>query len=301
MQFLIIKNKITLLKINRADKNLKQQNMKKIILICILTVLTAGLVNAQNKTKTYAKLFYNNTEITDNPNVSISVQSAVANDKQVKFKFKVVNKTHDFILVKFSECKFVNGDKQVMPNEKDLLISPIENDFRVVNIMGVFNSSEHCNFIVDGIYKILSKGNSITCEDFNLPSSKTEFSVGPFNIKNTDIYKQTDATKLKFNVAYTGTKTGFIFTDKPTVLMPDNNEYPCAKSNGLFSGPSLIVLKAGSQDSYDITWDRMPNGKITDMQKVNMIVKWHDTFCEMDPPKIKSITVPFDINLSLSK
>ena len=275
--------------------------MKKTILLAFTAALSITASVAQNKPRTYAKLIYNNVEVTDNASVTISIQSAVANDKQVKFKLKVVNKTNDFILVKFNECKFKCGDVVGVPTEKDLLISPIENDFRIVNVNGVFNSSEHCQFLMDGVYKISSKGNGVTAPDFKLPSPTTEFSAGPFNITNTDIYKQSDATKLKFNVVYTGKKTGFIFINKPTVLMPDNVEYPCNKPSGLFAGPALIMIKAGTSTSYDVSWDRMPGGNLNDMQKVNMLVKWHDTFCELDPAKENTITIPFDINVGESK
>jgi len=275
--------------------------MKKLTLLSLTVVMSVSISIAQNKPKSYAKLIFNNVEVVDNPSVTISIQSAVANETQTKFKLKVVNKTNDFILIKFAECKFVAGTTEVVPKEKDLLISPIENDFRVVNVMGVFNSSEHCSFVMDGVYKISAKGNSVNAPDFKLPVNQPEFSAGPFNITNTDVYKQTDATKLKFNVVYTGNKTGYIFTTKPMVLMPDNNEYACAKPSGLFAGPALITIKKGTSETFEVNWDRMPSGKTLDMQKVNMHVKWHDTFCELDPAKEKTITIPFDINTKESK
>ncbi len=282
--------------------NKKQTEMKKNFLVVVTMLTLATTIQAQ-KLKKYDKLFYVNTK-QETSDVTVFIETAVANDKMLKFKIKIVNKTNDYIIYKTAETKLVVNGKEYKPSgkEKEMIISPLDNDSKVINIMGDgFNAARSCNYVIDGLYKISSKGNGVATADYKLPGAKADFSTGGFNCNMTSLYKQTDATKLDFKVSYTGEKTGCIFPANATLLMPDGNEYPAKKPGGLFAKPGLIILNKGTTDEFNVTWDQIQGGKAMDMQKVPLTIKWNETFCELTPINIKSLSMDLEIDETLSK
>ena len=109
--------------------------MKKTIIAATLVAFITSASVAQ-KLRTYAKLVYVKTQ-TETPDVTVYIENAVANDKQLKFKLKIVNKTNDYVIFKPSESKLIVNGKEWKPGikEKELVISPLESDFRVMNTL----------------------------------------------------------------------------------------------------------------------------------------------------------------------
>lgn len=273
--------------------------MKKVLIPMVVVVFAVTLASAQ-KAKKYSKLFYNNTEV-DGGDVTVSIVSAVATDGELKFKLKIANKTNDYIIFKPKESRYVANGKEVKPNEKEMILGPLENDSKVINIKGSYNSTEKGEYIIEGIYKVSPKGNSIATEDYLLPQAKSEFSTGSFTVTSTKVVKQSDATKLSFSVSYTGDKIGCVFTRKATMLMPDKNEYGPEKPSGMFAQSGMILLQKGKSEDFDLVWERKVGGRAMDMQLVPMTLKWNDTFCDVKPEQQKPLTVPFEINTETSK
>ncbi len=274
--------------------------MKKIIMAVAASVLAFTTAPAQN-TKTYAKIIYSVAPVTTD-DVAITVENAVATDKETKFKLKIKNLTADYIIFKPEESKFIINGKEMKPEEKWLVLSPNEDDWKVINMKGSFNSTTTYSYVIEGLYKISSSTKGIETPDYKLPVTKNDFKTGNFSVSLNKIYKQTDATNLKMDVTYNGDKIGFVFPNKAGVLMPDGNEYACVKSSGLFAKSSALLLAKGKSDSFTLNWNKMQaKGKTMDMQFAEMMVKWNDTFAEVTPEKLRPVILQMVINESVSK
>ncbi len=272
--------------------------MKKTLILAVAAFCTLTAAQAQ---KTYAKIVYKAEPVVTNE-VTITVDNAVSTDKETKFKLKIKNLTADYIIFKPEESKFVINGKEMKPEEKWLVISPNEDDWRVINMKGTgLNSTTSYSYVIDGLYKISSNTKGIETPDYRLPVTKNDFRTGNFTVSLNKLYKESDATNLKLNVTYNGDKIGFVFPDKAGVKMPDGNEYACVKSSGVFAKSSALLLTKGKGDTFTLNWDRMQGGKAMDMQKVEMFVKWNDTFAEVAPEHLKVETVQMTINEALSK
>jgi hypothetical protein len=264
--------------------------MKKIIL-AVMAIGTLTTAIAQKEVK-YAKIFYRDMTI-ENGDFSLTVDHAVSTDGETKFKLTITNKTSDYILYKPEESKFVIDGKEMQPVEKWKIISPNDNDYITVNLKGSgYNAIKNYQFIAGGLYRVSSSSKGIATPDYKLPVSANEFTTGPYSVKMNKLYKESDATNLKFDITYNGDKTGVVNPLKSVVKMPDGNEYASVKSSGLLAKTDpLVFTKKGQTISATLNWKRMEGGKEMDMQKVEMLVEFKDMFTESTPEKMKVETL----------
>lgn len=266
--------------------------MKKILLVS-LSLLTVVSAIAQ-KEKKYEKIFYKDSK-TENNDLVITVDNSVSTATETKFKLKIVNKTNDYIQVKPEECKFIVNGKEMVPQEKGFIIEPNGSYWEVINLKTpMMNTVKDYSFVLDGLYRIPTTSKGVEAPDFRLPPTKNDFTAGNFSVNLNKLSKESANTAVKFNVKYTGDKVGIVFPSKAGVKMPDGNEYANGKSK-----MSPVVLMRGEDDSFTLWWDRM-QGKGMDMQKVEMIIKWNDTFVEVEPAKMnpERLEMKFDDLLS---
>lgn len=261
------------------------------------TLFATNAVLAQKKEKEvkYERIFYKDLK-KETDDVIISVDNAVSNDAETKIKLKITNRTADYIIYKPEESKFVINGKEMSPKEKMLIIKPNESDFRVINLKGTdFNNVKSYSFIVDGLSKVSPEGTVLPAADFKLPASQNDFKAGDFTCTLGNLSKETDKTEAKFKVVYNGNKIGFVKPGKAAAKMPDGNEFANAKNSS-----SPIMLMKGQDDSFTCKWERMQGGKATDMQKVDMLVLWRETFSESAAVKIKAETIQLEFDEALS-
>ena len=268
--------------------------MRKVLLASVaLGILFTA--TAQEEVK-YEKLYYKDSKVETNDLV-ITVDDAVSTAAETKFKLKITNKTADYIIYKPEESKFIINGKEFKPTEKWLIILPNESDFRVVNLKGAdYNAVKNYSFVLDGLYKVPSTKGVVTVPDFKLPPSQNDFKADNFSCTLVKLVKESDKTEVKFKCAYNGNKIGFVFPSKASVKMPDGKEYANGKSK---SRP--ILLLRGESDDFILKWDRMEGGKAMDMQIVEMIIKWNETFLEADTEKMKSETIELGFDEVMSK
>ncbi len=278
--------------------------MKKIILaIMAISIFSTAIAQKKGKGKgkekevNYKKIFYIDTKA-ENSDLVISIDNAVSTEGETKFKLKITNKTNDYIIYKPEESTFTIEGKEIKPNEKILIISPNESDFRVINLKGAYNTLKNYSFVVGGLYKASSNSGTVQAPDFKLPPSQNDFRVSGFNCGLVNLSKASDKTDVKFRCSYNGDKVGFIYPSRAAVRMPDGNDYANAKAKA-----KPIMLMKGEDDSFVLSWERMPGGRANDMQIVNMIVKWNDTFSESSLEKMNSekVELQFDEALSNAK
>jgi len=110
--------------------------MKKTIL-AFATLLIAFSTFAQK----YTKMGYFNA-VFENNDVKITADDAVSNEKYLKVKVRIKNKTNDYLIFRASDCVFKVNGQELKTEEKILLISPNDDDFRVVDLKGKNESME---------------------------------------------------------------------------------------------------------------------------------------------------------------
>lgn len=276
--------------------------MKKIILLIGLTISTS-LVSIAQKEKTYEKLYYKDVTV-DNEKYSILVENAVSTAAETKFKLKITNKSSDYLIFKPEECKFIINEKETAPKEKWLVVKPFESESKVINFKGTeLNKLKNYSFSVDGIYSVNANGTVAKGEDFYLPASKNDFTTGNFKCTLEKLSKDSDKTEAKFKVEYTGENVALIFPSKATVKMPDGKEYVSKYGSGMFSNKGASVLMKGQNETFTLSWDKMEGGRKMDMQLVEMIIMWHETFTESPAVKLNgcNVNIEFDLNLTEGK
>ncbi|MDP1744095.1 MAG: hypothetical protein Q8L90_00875, partial [Bacteroidota bacterium] len=155
------------------------------------------------------------------------------------------------------------------------------------------------SFVLDGLYKVSTANAGISVPDFRLPASQNEFKVGAFSCSMVKLYKESDATDVKFKCAYNGDKIGFVSPAKVAVKMPDGHEYAAVKV-GLFANLKPIMLMKGQDETFNLHWERMEGGSAMDMQKVEMMIKWNETFTEASQEKIKAETIELQFDEEVS-
>ena len=263
--------------------------MKKIILAAVISACSLTTITAQKDVK-YPKLYYKDL-VTETTDISITIDNAVSTESETKLKLKITNKTSVYIIYKPEESKFIINGKEMKPKEKTLIIAPNESDFRIVNLKNPqSNTIKNYSFVLEGLYKVVPDSKGISVPDFKLPVAQNEFKAGNFNCSLSKLYKETDATDVKFKCAYNGDKIGFVSPAKIGVKMPDGNEYAAVKV-GLFANLKPLMLMKGQDDSFSLHWERMQGGQAMDMQKVEMFIKWNEAFTEASMEKMKSETL----------
>lgn len=276
----------------------KNKKMKKIALVCI--ALTTMLTATAQKEKKYEKLYYKNV-LLETSEITISVDNAVSTEGETKFKLKITNKTADYIMFKPEECKFIVNGKESKPSEKPKTIEPNSSDWLIVNLKGAgYNSVKNYSFEIGGLYKISTSGTVVATPDFKLPASKNDFKAGNFNLNMGKLTKESDKTKAEFACAYNGDKVAIVFPSKMGLKMPDGNEYASVQPKGLLAKKGPILMTKGQTETITGNWERMVGGKAMDMQKVEMFIKWNETFTEVTPEKLKNESLAFEFDEALS-
>lgn len=265
--------------------------MKKII-IAIMALACSTAIEAQN----YKRVFYKNQTV-ENKDIRITVDDAVATDGGIKFKLKVKNLTNDYIIYKPSESAFKIDGKSINPNEKWMIISPNDDESRVIDLKGPnYKKAADFEFLLDGVYKASSNAKGVVAPDFKLPASQNEFKAGDFTVTLEKVKKETARTDAKFNVKYTGTKIAIFEPNKVGMKMPDGKEYA-----NYHSDKKAQLMNSGDV-SFTVAWKDIPKAS-GDMQFAEMIILWRDAFKETAPVKLEAqtISIAFDKDLTEAK
>ena len=269
--------------------------MKYLLIISLLVCTITGFSQKNEKEIKYEKIYYNETKYETNE-FSIGFVDAVATDAEIKFKVRITNKSGDFILYKPEESKFKIDGKESSPTEKWVVVEPFGSASRVINLKGTgYNTIKNYSFVVGGLYRIPENKKGIATPDFRLPPSQNQFSSGNFNCTMSKLSKETDKTAVKFKCVYTGDQIGIIYPSRISVKMPDGNDYATAQTN-----PEPILLYKGEDAAFVAEWNRMQGGASMDMQKVEMLLRWNDTFTENAVLKTEGSSVDFTFNEALS-
>jgi len=268
--------------------------MKKLLALALIAIVSAPAAFAQKKKK-YDKIFYSEVNQDIGP-VSVSITNAVATDAYIKFKFLVKNNSADFILLKTDDIIFKANGKEIKNTEKDLLIGPNDDDYRVIDLKGGDLQVESFTLEVKGLSKVPAKSKSEDAENFKLPVSKNEFDAGPFHVLQVKNEKKTDLVAVKFTASYNGSKIGIVSPGQASLLTPKGTEFANMGTKGQ---RKPFLLKKGQEDNFTLYWRDIPttNG---DMQFANLEVIWNDTFVEANPENLAPATMNVAMDAGLT-
>jgi hypothetical protein len=255
----------------------------------LLALLALGLFNigmAQDQ------VYYKSTTF-ETPDYTIVIEDAISTYGSAKFKLKLTNKTSDFLLLKPSECVFKINGKNSSTIDNELIVGPNATDTRNFSLPGNGMSSvRDYIFVLSGIYKIGTNGTVLKTPDFKIPPAETmvvKAGVEEFICTMDTLIKQSEKTFVAFDVEYTGSKIGMINTSKPTLKLPNGNEFPNQKVIEKGKTPYITLLK-GQKEKISMEWNRLPGGKATDMAKLDMTIVFKETFSETTRQKMPNIT-----------
>lgn len=250
--------------------------MKKSLLLLIgFASLTSQLSFGQKGEKPFEKVLYADQVITTEE-YKVEISNVLTIDAEAKFKFKITNNTADFLLFDASKCVFeINGNK-FTPKDKFLIIDPFDSKSKTISVLGSkLNTAHSYSFTLDGVQRVVPTGDEIVAPQFKLPASTNDFAAGKFTAQLKNSKKESGATFVKFDVQYKGDKVGFIMPSKIDVTMPDGNNYANADTRG-----KTFIMFPGDSEKFTAQWDKMPGGRLNDMQLVEMLINFNGVFSE---------------------
>jgi hypothetical protein len=267
-----------------------KKNMKKSILFF------AGLLIAFASTaQQYKKMGYLNS-VFENNEVKITADDPVSTEKFLKVKLRIKNKTNDYMVLDASKCIFKVNGKEHKTEEKILLISPNDDDFRVVDLKGTDLMVETFQLVVAGLSRFPADAKGIDAPDFKLPPSVNNFTAGPFKVNMVKLFKETQRTDAKFKALYAGEKIGIFEPSQVSMRMPDGKEFANYKSD-----KKALIFLQGDEATFTTTWLNDGMLKSGDMQVVDMMIMWRSAFKEVTPVPMESQTLEIKFSPGLSK
>lgn len=247
--------------------------MKTITLLLALLPVFSGSLFGQ-----YAKVYYADQKL-ETEELKVEISNIVATDVEVKFKLEIENQTSEFLLFDASKCSFTINGATHTPKDKFVIIDPYGKKSKTIGIVGTgLGEVKQFEFELGGIQRIQLSDEQFSTDVFTLPPSKNDFVTGPFNVALKNHKKETAVTIAKFDVQYKGKNIGFVFPAKISTTMPDGKDYANGEKK-----MDPILLFPGDSDKFVAAWERMPGGRVNDMQLVEMKLNFGETFREGMP------------------
>lgn len=267
----------------------------KIKLIAAFALFSFVNVFAQTDDLNFEKVIYQDLTIEADV-YTVEISNVVSTAADAKFKFKIINKTADFLLFDASKCKFEIAGTSYTPKDKFVIVDPYDSKSKTIAVTGPgLNKVKTYRFTLGGVQRVVPLSEIANVPAFKLPASKNDFSAGKFNAQLKNSKKESGATFVKFDVQYRGDKIGFIYPSKIDVLMPDGNNYANADSKG-----KTFLMFPGDSEKFSANWDKMPGGRMNDMQLVEMFINFNGVFAEGEARDLEVKTVEVSWNEALT-
>jgi hypothetical protein len=275
--------------------------MKRLITTTLSLFILIGAMFAQDNGN-HAN-YYRTSDAINNDKLIIEPIAAFAKDDYSRVKFKMVNKTADYILIYAEQCEFVFEHGKYNPVKKLIVIPPKKSVNKTLEVKGD-NKFHVGKFAVNlsGYYQLSTKGMEHKGEDFVLPANKNDFEAGPFHIDvNGEIIKETKITEVPFKVAYHGDKVGILDATHAVIKLESGQEFRNTKKTSKFASMSGANNLMFPGETIKMTTTFEIPGKIADMQFANMDIVWKNTFIESSPEKIEIPTINFELDPGLTE
>lgn len=277
--------------------------MEKSITLLLISVLGLNLMaqkdpKSQKEQQRFEKVYFKNFNV-ETDEYTAEISNVVSVDAEAKFKLVIKNKTADYLVFDAAKCFANIGGAILVPKDKFITIEPFESKSRTISLIGKgLNSFFQYDFTLSGIQRVIPITQEISAPQFKLPVSVNDFEAGKFQAQLKNHEKKTDASFVKFDVQYRGDKIGFIIPSKINVLMPDGNTYANTDSKG-----KTFILFPGDSEKFYASWNRMPGGRLNDMQLVEMLIQFNGVFSEGEAKNLeaKQVSLIWDEALTIAR
>lgn len=262
--------------------------MKSLILFAIYSLFTVFSAVAQDEK--FDVIYFEPVSF-ENDYVKVEIDNIVSLEKETKFRMSITNKTNNYIIYNSEESKFDIPNQDVRAKEKSWMIEPQNNRKKVMRAFGEgLNSIREFSYLCEGFYQLVEQA-PFAVDQFRLPPSTNSFDAGSMQVVLDKEKRATGGTNVKWKVKYTGEHYGYIYANKVQVLMPDGNLYASTENK-----QKPIILERGEEKTLPASWNRMPSGRVNDMQKVEMLIQFEGVFVEAIPKQIegKTLTMSWD-------
>ncbi len=257
--------------------------MKSILLATALLIGVQSFAQKkEKKPKEDEKFFYTDATF-ETDDYKVYITDGVAVGPFSKFKMKVFNKTNDYLVIKTSEIGYVSDAKTVANKEKDFVVAPNDEDWKVIDFKGSEMQTNKYTVDLKGIYKVSANGQITETPVFDLPPTKNDFTTGNFTCSLKKHEANTDASTSKFECTYTGDGIGIINAYKAAAIMPNKTENANSKKN------KAVLLEKGKKDDFTLVFKEIIGAG--DLQKKAIQVKWNDTFRESKLVKLDATKI----------
>lgn len=274
--------------------------MKKVTTIALVLIMSIGSLFAQNNGG--HENHYRTSNSINNDDLIIEFIAGHAQDNFSKAKFKMVNKTADYILVYADQCEFIFEHGTYKPTDKLVVIPPKKSVNKTLEVTGDNRFHvEKYTLKLSGYYRLPVDGKTHEAENFKLPASKNDFEAGPFHVDvNGEIVKETKITEVPFKVAYHGDKVGILDATHAVVRLESGQEFANTKTTGMLANMNgANDLMFPGQTMKMTTTFKVP-AKTADMQFANMEIVWKNTFVESEPVKLDLPDFEFELDPGLT-
>lgn len=262
--------------------------MKKLLFISLIVSSLFSIAQDKKKNIDPKYVFcYKNTSFTTN-DYKIYIEDAINEDGLSKFKIRIFNKTNDYLIFKPSDIIFKIGNQEIACKEKQILVLPNEESWKVISVRGKGFQEEKYTVQLKQIHKVSAGAPPLKAEDISFPTNATEFTVGNFKytIKKADL--KTDKSIIRCECVYQGEGVGILSPGKCVAIMPQGQENPNADK---FKG---CLLETGKGENFLIEFREIKGGG--DMQKSPLKLIWGETFKESKVESIPGGTINLELD-----
>ena len=223
---------------------------------------------------------------------NIKIEDVVSNEKYIKFKVRITNKTSDYLLFEGGKCVCITETKTIPTVEKYVFIEPYFTRSRVLEFKGTDGLSfDKFSIEIKGLYRVPVGEKILKAPDFQIPPGLKDFKAGKFECTFQSTKQETQSMWMKFSCKYNGEKIGFINPSKCVIKYTDGKEFA---ATNLKSHPEMML--PGEESKFTVDF-QIP-AKSTDIPIVNMSIVWNDVFSESAAIPLPNKRVKIEIDLS---
>ncbi|MGZ3884285.1 MAG: hypothetical protein ACXVPQ_08865 [Bacteroidia bacterium] len=244
--------------------------MKYLTIICFAIFSLALHAQDQNKNvDPKYRYCYKETSL-ETDDYKVYIVDAVNENTYSKVKIRIFNKTNDYLIFKPSEFSFLINGQDLASKDKQIIVMPNEEVAKVIDTKGKGLQANKYTLEIKAYYKVAANSPALKAEDFQLPATKNDFTVGGFRCKLIDSKIKTEKSVARFGCNYEGDNVGILDPYKASAVMP------AGKDNANSRRYDPVLLEKGKYEDFSVDVKEISGGG--DMQKAGFKIKWNDSF-----------------------
>ncbi len=276
---------------------------KKFVLACLFIFLSGTYVLAQDVVNLKHENHFKQVDTIETEQYTIELSDVHTQQAFCQAKFKLTNKTDDYMLVyperflftfeqgtyfakqKFGLTSFVAGGTVLAPQKSKSFVTKITEgqDFHVDNF----------DLEIKDLYIVPTQVEGIETEKFQMPANKNSFETAGFKVNLIELIQRTQGTVVHFSCEYVGNNIGIVDPSK-LVVSTEKGEFSNAERKS-----KVYIMQKGDKVKFMAKF--VIEGKVLDMQFATMFIDWKDTFKESEKILQQNHKLSFELDTGLTK